>query len=155
MIDSALRWPERDRHLGLEESDHAPIDVENIDSMLAHGRRVYTQCLSCHQGNGRGLYPVYPPLADSEYVTGDPALLASIILHGIEGPISVSGRMYNQSMPPAPIRSDEDIAAVMTYVRHAWGNQSSAVHPDFVAEVRRATEGRKGPLRAHEIKLVN
>ena len=155
MIDEALRWPDRDRHLGIKTVDQSEMDVNDLDSMIAHGRRVYTQCLSCHQGDGRGLYPVYPPLADSEYVTGDPALLASIILHGIEGRLSVSGRIYNQSMPPAPIRNDQDIAAVMTYVRQAWGNQSSAVTPDFVAEVRRSTQGQVGPLRAADIYLSN
>ena len=155
MIDDSLRWPERDRHLGNMNVEQTKINVDDLDSMIAHGRRVYTQCLSCHQGNGRGLYPVYPPLADSEYVTGDPALLASIILHGIEGRLTVSGRIYNQSMPPSPVRSDEDIAAVMTYVRQAWGNQSSPIHPDFVSEVRRASEGRQGPIQAEDINLSN
>ncbi len=112
---------------------------------------MYVQCLSCQQANGRGLYPVYPPLVDSEFVLGDPARLAAIIMHGLEGPIEVLGRSYNQQMPPVPIRDDEDIAAVMTYVRQAWGNDAPPVGPDLVAEVRAATSGRGRPLTSADL----
>ena len=150
MVDDALRWPQRDDHLAdapLEQS----VDFKDLQSILAHGKRVYTQCLSCHQADGRGLYPVYPPLADSHFVTGEPSTLAAIILHGIKGRMTVGGRVYNQSMPAPPLTSDEDIAAVMTYVRHAWGNQASPVTPEFVSQVRNSTRDQQGPLDAGSI----
>ena len=151
LLDSALRWKDRDGYL-MDSPTGGSIDFEDLDSILAHGKRMYTQCLSCHQADGRGLYPVYPPLADSDFVNGDPFLLASIILHGIEGRITVSGRMYNQSMPAPPMGSDEDIAAVMTYVRNTWGNQSSPVTPEFVREVRSSTRDQQGPIDASSIQ---
>ena len=46
----------------------------------------------------------------------------------------------------APIKDDEDIAAVMTYVRQAWGNDAPPVDPDLVRRVREATSGRGRPL---------
>ena len=147
MLDAALRWPERDGHLEGSSLDEF-IDFEDFESILAHGKKVYTQCLSCHQADGRGLYPVYPPLADSHFVTGDPSILAAIILHGIKGRMTVGGRVYNQSMPSPPIKSDEDIAAVMTYVRHAWGNQGSPVTPEFVSQIRDSTSEQRGPIDA-------
>ena len=127
------------------------MDFNDPDSVLARGRRLYVNCLSCHQGDGRGLYPVYPPLAESEYVRGDPSRLIAIVLHGLEGPITVRGLRYQQSMPPVSLGTDEDIAAVLTYVRHAWGNQAPSITPAMVSEVRDATRDRQGPLRAEDL----
>ena len=148
-VDEHLIWPQR---VGYLRSDmQKAVDFNDPDSVLARGRRLYVNCLSCHQGDGRGLYPVYPPLADSEYVLGDPSRLISIVLHGLEGPIMVRGLRYRQSMPPVQLGSDEDIAAVLTYVRHAWGNQSAPITPSMVSEVRESTRGRQGPLRAEDL----
>ena len=148
-IDEHLLWPEREMFLAEDVGN--VVDFGDPASVIARGKRIYVQCLSCHQANGRGLYPVYPPLADSEFVLGDPALLASIIMHGVEGRIEVAGRVYNQQMPPAPIKDDEDIAAVMTYVRQAWGNDAPPVGPDLVREVREATSGRGRPLTPEDL----
>ena len=148
-IDEHVLWPERE--MFLEADAGKTVDFGDPASVLARGKRMYVQCLSCHQANGRGLYPVYPPLVDSDIVLGDPARLAAIIMYGLEGRITVLGRTYNQQMPPAPIKDDKDIAAVMTYVRQAWGNGAPGVSPDLVAEVREATSGRSGPLTAEEL----
>jgi mono/diheme cytochrome c family protein/glucose/arabinose dehydrogenase len=148
-IDEHLLWPEREMFLA--DDVGTSVDFSDPSSVISRGKRIYVQCLSCHQANGRGLYPVYPPLADSEIVLGDPSLLAAIIMHGLEGRIEVQGRHYNQQMPPAPIKDDTDIAAVITYVRQAWGNDASAVGPDLVEAVRKATSGRSGPLGPADI----
>ena len=148
-IDENLLWPEREMVLLADVG--TSVDFGDPASVIARGKRMYVQCLSCHQANGRGLYPVYPPLVDSEFVLGDPARLASIIMHGLEGPIEVLGRRYNQQMPPVPIKDDEDIAAVMTYVRQAWGNDAPPVGPDLVGEVRAATSGRGRPLTSADL----
>ena len=148
-IDEHLLWPEREMFLAADVGNS--VDFSDPSSVIARGKRIYVQCLSCHQANGRGLYPVYPPLADSEIVLGDPTHLAAIIMHGLEGRIEVQGRFYDQQMPPAPIKDDTDIAAVMTYVRQAWGNDAPAVTPDLVESVRQATSGRTGPLGPADI----
>ena len=145
-IDSTLRWVGRP---GTSES--VAVDT-SASGILARGRRLYGHCMTCHQANGNGLPPVYPPLADSRFVTGDPERLARILLHGLQGRIRVQGRVYNQAMPAAPFGSDLDLAAVMTYIRQAWDNDADPVTPEFVAKVRADTEGRVQPWTAKELE---
>jgi mono/diheme cytochrome c family protein len=122
-------------------------------SFAEFGKRLYSNCMSCHQANGRGLPPVYPPLRASEIVLGDPETLVKIVMHGLEGKISVDGQTYNQVMPAAPLRTDDEIAAVLTYVRSAWGNSASAVEPALVAKVREETKGRNRTFTARELGI--
>lgn len=112
-----------------------------IDPMLA-GKRVYNNCISCHQSDGRGVANQYPPLAGSEWVLGDEQTLGRILLHGVNGPMTVSGNLYNAQMPGWGIFSDADIAAVLTYIRASWGNDAPAVDPAVIKAVRDATPGR-------------
>ena len=58
---------------------------------------------------------------------------------------------YQQSMPPVSLGTDEDVAAVLPYVRHAWGNQSPPLTPAMVSEVRDSSRDRRGPLRAEDL----
>jgi mono/diheme cytochrome c family protein len=109
--------------------------------------------MSCHQSNGRGLPPVYPPLRGSDIVHGDPALLVKIVMHGLEGKIEVDGQVYNQVMPAAPVKSDEEIAAVLTYVRSAWGNTGGPIDAALVAKVREETKGRLRSFTARELGI--
>jgi mono/diheme cytochrome c family protein len=117
------------------------------------GKRLYSNCMSCHQANGRGLPPVYPPLRGSEIVHGDAATLVKIVMHGLEGPIMVDGQSYNQVMPAAPLRTDEEIAAVLTYVRNAWGNAAAPIDPALVTRIREETKGRNKPWSSRELGL--
>ena len=86
-----------------------------------------------------GIEGQFPPLANSEWVSADPAVITSIILKGLKGEIVVDGKTYGTSaavnMAAVPI-SDREIANVSTYVRQAWGNTSSEVTEDFVTELR-------------------
>ena len=110
--------------------------------------------MSCHQSNGLGLPPLYPPLDGSPYVTGDPHRLARILMHGLEGPIEVLGERYDQAMPAAPISGDVDLAAVMTYIRQAWGNDSNPVAPELIGLVRRNDADRRRPWTAEELETI-
>ena len=56
-------------------------------------------CAACHQANGQGLPGVFPPLAGSEWVVGDPKVLANILLHGVSGKIEVAGQSFDGMMP--------------------------------------------------------
>ncbi len=69
-------------------------------------------------------------------------------MHGIEGPIEVLGERYDQAMPAAPISRDADLAAVMTYIRQAWGNDAAPVDPNLVSSVRAAHSDRRRPWTA-------
>jgi mono/diheme cytochrome c family protein len=113
---------------------------------VALGQRVYQQqCATCHQAGGRGVDGVYPPLHETRWTTGDRGRLIRLVLHGMEGPVEVKGRTYDQVMQSRSYLSDQQVAAVLTYVRRHFGNDASAVQASEVAAVRAATAGRDGP----------
>jgi mono/diheme cytochrome c family protein len=123
---------------------------------LPDGKQVYaTTCAACHQATGEGVSGVFPPLAGSEWVTGDESKLALIILHGVTGPIEVAGETYNGMMPPwGGTMKDADIAAVITYVRGAWGNKAAPITAAKVASIRAAHRSRTTPWTAEELATV-
>jgi serine/threonine protein kinase len=118
------------------------------------GRAEYLVCGTCHQENGEGLPNLYPPLAGSEWLTGDPAIPIAIVLHGMQGEIMVRGARYNNGMAPWASLRDEQIAAILTYARSSWGNRASAVSAAQVAEVRAATAGRTTHWTPEEVRAA-
>ena len=111
------------------------------------GREVFNSCMQCHQETGLGVPGSYPPLAGSEYVLGDKRRLAAILLNGISGELVVKGMTYNSAMPPWATLDDEEIAAVITYVRNTWGNKAEPISREFVGSIRKEVDG-KGEWRA-------
>ncbi|MBV8197098.1 MAG: c-type cytochrome [Candidatus Eremiobacteraeota bacterium] len=101
------------------------------------GRAIFAlNCAACHQANGRGGGP-YPPLAGNPDVNAvDSGGVIQTVLNGRTGPITVNGRQYGGNMPSWRELSDDQIAAVLTYVRSAWGNGAPAVSADQVAAAR-------------------
>jgi mono/diheme cytochrome c family protein len=100
-------------------------------------------CVACHQANGQGLPGVFPPLAGSEWVQGKDSTTSAILLHGINGALTVKGSTYNGAMPAFKDQlSDEQIAAVLTHVRSQWGNQAAPVSAETVAQAREAHKAR-------------
>lgn len=105
------------------------------------GGQIYAaNCVACHQAGGKGLPGVFPPLDGSEWVSGDARILANILLHGIEGEMSVGGQVYRGSMPAFGRLGDAELAAVLSHVRGAWGNKSAPVTADVIANERRTVE---------------
>lgn len=109
---------------------------------MALGKRIYNNCVTCHQADGEGVEGAFPPLARSEWVLGDEDTLVRILLHGMQGPVTVLGKPYNSEMPAWGQLRDEQIAAVLTYVRASWGNGAPPVAPEAVARIRELT-GRR------------
>ncbi len=108
----------------------------------ADGQLVFNaNCAACHQASGKGLAGVFPPLDASEWVNGDTRVLANIVLHGINGEISVAGQTYNGMMPAFAQLSDAELAAVLSHIRSTWSNKSAAVTADLI------TTERKGSTR--------
>lgn len=104
------------------------------------------RCAACHQSSGQGLPGVFPPLAGSEWVAGKAHTVAAIVLHGVNNTMTVKGNTYNGAMPAFKDQlQDAEIAAVLTHVRGAWGNQADAVTADTVAQVRKDTEAQAEP----------
>ena len=122
------------------------------------GKEIYARdayCGTCHGSDGKGI-PMsgFPPLAETDWVTGDPERLIKITLHGLIGPITVQGREYPGQVPMTPFRNlltDEEVAAVLTYVRNSFGNRASAIHPSQVEAVRERTIDKTGYYTVEEL----
>ncbi|MBM3847880.1 MAG: c-type cytochrome [Verrucomicrobia bacterium] len=125
----------------------------------AVGEEVYEMaCLPCHQPGGRGLAGVYPALAGSDWVMGDPRVLAKIILHGLEGPIQSRGRTLDGTgtipMPSMAGLTDEQIADVLTFVRSSFGKNATAVRSSDVTRIRTETSERQKPWTQPELESL-
>lgn len=119
------------------------------------GKRIFNNCTQCHQDSGLGQAGVYPPLVGSEWVSGPPEILARILLNGLNENVTVRGAIYNGQMPAWGSRlKDEQIAAVLTYIRSSWSNQSSVVSPELIAGIRKETAGRTGSWTESELKAI-
>jgi|GEM_PF-304810 len=121
-------------------------------AVMEAGKVAYASCMACHGAEGKGIAPVFPPLAGSEWVVGPVANPIRIVLRGLQGPISVAGTEWNGVMAPlGAALDDKQIAAILTYVRNSWGNQASMVTPEQVAALR-ATEAGKALLTAADLQ---
>ena len=97
-------------------------------------------CASCHQRDGKGDNNRYPPLVGSDWVTGDKDRLIGVILNGLQGEITVSGKTYNGIMPAhSETLDDHAVASILTYVRRRFGHKASPVNPPEVARVRKSS----------------
>ena len=126
------------------------LEGEERDMFIA-GKKIYERdgyCGTCHQAAGEGLSASqFPPLAQSPWVTGSEDLLIKVSLHGLQGPLELMGKSYSGQVPMTPfggLLNDEEMAAVLTYVRNAFGNEASVITPEKVAQVRAATADKKG-----------
>ena len=105
-------------------------------ALLAQGKSVYAQnCLTCHQADGLGVDGLNPPLVKTDYVLGNKTRLTNVLLNGLQG-VEIGGEAYHNVMPAQESLTDAQIAAVLTYVRNAFGNKASAVSPAEVKAVR-------------------
>ena len=112
---------------------------------FAAGREIYRNiCQGCHQPDGRGQDRIAPTLVGSALALAPPDIPARVLLHGKEGPIGL--------MPPVGTTlQDEQIAAVLTYVRREWGQSASPVDAEAVKRVREGNAGRTRPWRHDEL----
>src|SRR5262249_54351036 len=97
-------------------------------------------CAACHQATGLGVAGMFPPLAHSDYLASTPKeKIIGHLLRGLQGPVTVLGTTYNGQMPALGFLSDDEIAAVLTYARSAFGNNLSRVSSEEVARARGQT----------------
>jgi mono/diheme cytochrome c family protein len=120
------------------------------------GKKVFsTICATCHQPTGLGVPGVYPPLAGSEWAQGDEERIVRIVLLGLNGPITVEGKEFNNVMAPlGAALKDDQIANALTYVRQEWGNKAAEVKPETVARIRAEIAGRTAPWTAAELLKI-
>jgi mono/diheme cytochrome c family protein len=126
--------------------------------LYLRGKELYERdgyCITCHQADGHGLEPSgFPPLSGTEWVMGSPDRLIKLTIHGMLGPIEIKGKTYPGNVPMTPfggLMNDEEIAAVLTYVRNSFTNRASVITADKVRKVRIETEDKKGFYRAEDL----
>ena len=109
------------------------------------GQGLYaTMCVGCHMDQGQGSDHVGAPLAGSRFVNGQTGTLVRIMTGGKEGPYGL--------MPPLGARmTDDQLAAVLTYIRGSFGNRGTPVQPAEVKETRLMYSYRKTPWTEAEL----
>lgn len=147
--DQWLVWPGHGSVVTASGRVLSPLEIARFDA----GRALFTTtCAGCHGVGGTGAPGHAPALAGSSRVRADPDVLVHILLHGLEGPLESDGQRFNSSMPAAPFKSDEEMAAVLTYIRRAWGNNAEPVGPEPFARARASTANRTRPYRIEELE---
>jgi len=129
--DDYAKWVEAQKAKVAAAGDD-PNKVWDLKDLLARGEKVYAgNCAACHQATGKGVPPAFPALDGSKVVTGPKAVQIKTVLNGVE----------RDGKPTAMVSwkqlSDTDIAAVITYTRNSWGNQTGGtVQPSEIKVAR-------------------
>jgi mono/diheme cytochrome c family protein len=132
------------------------------EKLYLRGKEVFSvNCAVCHQATGLGTPGQFPPLVNSDWLFGaGPNRIIRIVLNGAQGPIKVLGQDFNNAMLPFRdmLTKDEDIAAVLTYVRRNkdWGHKPDApmVTPAQVKTIRDATATRTTAWSSDELLKI-
>jgi mono/diheme cytochrome c family protein len=141
-VAAHLTWP--GKPVSATAAVPPPLTAEEQQRFEA-GRTVYTTlCMACHQEDGRGRENLAATLVGSALALAPPAVTARILLNGKEGSVGL--------MPPlGATLTDEQIAAVLTYVRRSWGNAGSPVDVNTVKQTRALTADRTRPWTNEEL----
>lgn len=101
------------------------------DDLFPKGKAIFEDtCVDCHRLNGRGLPGTFPALDGNPFVTGEPGPVIATVLNGRQGQLG--------KMPAWKDKLDDgQIAAAVTYVRHAWSNKAPGITPGLVAAIRK------------------
>jgi mono/diheme cytochrome c family protein len=120
------------------------------------GKKVFlSTCAACHQATGQGIPGQYPPLAGSEWAQGKEERIIRIVLQGLNGPITVEGKEFNNVMAPlGSVLKDEQIANVLSFVRQEWGNKAADVEPETVAKIRAEVADHAGYWTAPDLLKI-
>jgi len=119
--------------VGLDPPHRPPAPATNDK-----GRAVFQQaCAVCHMVDGSGVPNMQPALdGGNKLVMGDPGTLIALLLKGAEGALPANRQRYANQMPAFDTLSDDEIAAVLSYIRSSFGNKAPAITPKQVAAAR-------------------
>ncbi|QDV09357.1 Cytochrome c-552 precursor [Planctomycetes bacterium Poly30] len=146
-VDEGCTWPGKPGAVEIE----IPRDLtEPEKALFDRGAEVFTEaCATCHQSHGGGEEGKAPTLRGTRFVVGPEPRLIRILMHGLEGPVEIDGQTWNQEMPRYE-GEDEDLAAVLTFIRRSWGNGADPITPAMVEVQRKETAGRTQPMSAND-----
>ncbi len=154
-LSALFEWPGHKATVATTQKKN-PLSEEDR-KIFALGRQHYlTTCAGCHGTDGAGMNRFAPPLIGSQWVLGDEKRLSLILLHGMEGPVDVMGKIYDtpEILPVMPAHSTMDdgaLTAILTYIRNEWGNDAGAVGRRTVGTTRLTSQGRVVPWTAKEL----
>lgn len=116
------------------------LPITESSLLMSLGKTVYDkQCLSCHGAQGLGMPPAYPPLASNQSIQMQSAVNPiRMVLNGGYPPGTFSNPMPYGMPPFAQVLSDDEIAAVVSYIRLSWGNSGSAISAQDANQLRSA-----------------
>jgi mono/diheme cytochrome c family protein len=122
---------------------------------LQRGKQVFENvCALCHNNDGNGKPNQGPPLAGSDWVVGPPNRMIRIPLAGLSGAVQVKGETWTLSMPAmGAALPDDDLAAVLSYMRQSWGNKASPITAEQIKAIR-AEIGNRQPFSADELQKI-
>jgi len=110
----------------------------NLASQVKSGKVLFnSNCAACHQTTGLGMPGVFPPLAKSDFALKDKTRTIKTVIGGLTGPVTVNGKTYNAVMPNFSYLKDADVADIITYVTHSWGNDGFQVSAADVAAAKK------------------
>ena len=127
-----------------------------IKAQALSGQQLYVQeCAACHLESGRGIPGKYPPLAGSDWVTGAPNRLTTLVVNGM-APTTKGGKPSFAGVMPAwrSVMTPADTAAVLTYIRQAWGNSAPAISTSYVQDLTYRSSGRIGFWSSKELEAL-
>jgi mono/diheme cytochrome c family protein len=130
----------------------------DLKASIERGKPVFMQtCVACHQPTGMGIPGAFPPLAQTDYTTGDVRRMVAMLLKGVQGPLKVKEVTYNNIMLPLDVqfpilKDDSKLADVINYVRNSFGNQDpKGVTPELVGAARKEFAARTTPWTEAEL----
>jgi len=145
---AALSWP---GHPATGETPLRPLTPDEL-ARFASGRALYTErCASCHLPSGQGEPGRAPTLRGSPRVLGAHEPLLALLLHGLTGPVPGFTAGTTAEMPALPA-TDEELAALTTFLRREWGHAAEPVEPARVAAARAGSASRGRPWTLQELE---
>jgi len=137
-VAARLDWPGKP-----ETAEQVPPLSPEEEARYDAGQEIYTTlCVACHTPDGAA-NDLAPTLRGSSLLLEDPGVPIRVLLAGKEGDMGL--------MPPVGAMSNEEIAAVLTYLRREWGHTASPVEPEDVEEIRGLTATREEPWTREEL----
>ncbi|WP_262247060.1 PVC-type heme-binding CxxCH protein [Parapedobacter soli] len=156
---AAARLADKPAPTGTESPTTANTNLKGTDlARFKQGQLIFQRegfCITCHQADGKGLpNSGFPPLAGTRWVLNDDVRLIKLTLNGLHGPIEVLGQKYPGQVPMTPfggLLNDEEVAAVLTYVKNSFGNKGTPISAEQVNAVRTAIADKKGFYAPEEL----
>jgi mono/diheme cytochrome c family protein len=121
----------------LAQANHCVAQKSPLKMSMEAGQTVYAGlCLSCHHADGAGSSNLNPSLIKTKGILGNKRDLIECVIKGNYQHTETEGQKFQNTMPPHPELTDDEIANVLTYVRKSFGNKASAVKASEVKTVR-------------------